>query len=130
MAEEKKTGAKIEQAPTWAWGIILILSFIFLISGSGLRIKTSQIQNKNKQVIPEKFNLLVGEEVPTVWVGPGTYHVLEANKSYKAVSVQQDGSVKIYEMSAKESWIGAEPAGRLRLIGKEPKTIVKIIQAH
>ncbi len=77
--------------------------------------------------VTEEFVLKVGEEVPTVKVGPGTYHDLRANKPYQAVSVQPDGSRKIYNMPAGwETWTGTAPPGRLRLIGKEKGTIVKI----
>lgn len=69
----------------------------------------------------------VQEETPTVEASPGTRHRLWANKPYMAISVQMDGSRNLYNMPAGwESWIGAEPAGRLRLIAKEEGTIVKI----
>jgi len=68
------------------------------------------------------------EGISTVEAGPGTYHRLWANKPYMAVSVQMDGTKNLYNMPAGwESWTGAEPAGRLRLIAKEKGTIVKIL---
>ncbi len=67
------------------------------------------------------------EEIPTVEAGPGTRHRLWANKPYQAVSVQMDGTKEFYNMPAGwESWTGAAPAGKLRLIAKEEGTIVKI----
>jgi len=76
----------------------------------------------------EEFHLKVGEETPTVEAGPGTHHRLWANKPYKAVSIQKDGSRINYSMPAGyETWNGAEPSGRLRLIGIEEDTIVRIL---
>lgn len=76
----------------------------------------------------EEFSLIVGKEVPTVEVGSGTRHRLWSNKPYTAVSVQLDGSRILYDMPAGwESWTGAEPMGRLRLIGKKEGTIVRIL---
>jgi hypothetical protein len=80
-----------------------------------------------RATVVEQFQLKVGEETSTVEAGPGTHHRLWANKPYQAVSVQMDGSRKLYPMPAGwESWTGAAPAGKLRLIAKEEETIVKI----
>ena len=119
MNEKEVTGV----AP-WVWWIWGGVGFLFLIVGAGLK-QHDRTPTSTAEVV---FKLFPEKETPTVWVGPGTYHVLEANKPYKAISIQPDGSRVVYEMPAgRESWVGAAPAGRLRLLAQEPGTIVKIV---
>jgi len=109
---------------SWIWYLItiilLIVGVFILIAANGEKSPVAQ-----REVVKE-FELKVGEETPTIDVGPGTRHLLCANKLYQAVSVQKDGSRRIYDMPTRETWTGGEPAGKLRLIGKEKGTVVKI----
>lgn len=114
----KKTKKKL-------WPIIaVILSGLFVWVGIG---KKNAIPIQQAAI---EFHLKVGEETPTVEVGLGTHHRLWANKPYLAVSVQHNGSRISYPMpTGWETWNGDEPGGRLRLIGEEDNTVVKIVKA-
>lgn len=110
----------------WVWLIPIVL----IIVGIGLWPRGTA-QRKSYPIAAEarEFYLKVGEEIPTVEVGPGIHHRLWANKPYLAVSIQMDGSRIIYSMPAGyETWNGAEPVGRVRLIGVEENTVVKIVK--
>lgn len=110
----------------WAW----LIPIIIIITGIGLWLRgTAQRKSYPIAAEAQEFRLKVDEEMPTVEVGRGTRHRLWANKSYLAVSVQKDSSRITYSMpSGWETWNGNEPAGRLRLIGIEPSTLVKIVK--
>ncbi|MEK7624320.1 MAG: hypothetical protein AAB404_01145 [Patescibacteria group bacterium] len=102
---------------------ILVWAVIFALSGAAKK------QAAPVRQVAMEFHLKVGEETPTVEVGFETRHLLWANKPYQAVSVQKDGSRIIYPMPAgPETWNGDEPGGRLRLIGKEEDTVIKIVE--
>ena len=76
-----------------------------------------------------EFHLKVGEETPTVEAGQGTQHRIFGNKPYKMRRILPDGGEKIYPMpSGWETLTGVEPVGRVRLIGEEEDTVVKIIK--
>lgn len=110
-------------------GIVLLAMIVVVIVAVWPENNTSPQPTARvaETVKAEEFSLIVGKEVPTVEVGSGTRHRLWSNKPYTAVSVQLDGSRILYDMPAGwESWTGAEPMGRLRLIGKKEGTIVRI----
>ena len=131
--DEKRKGGKkseIPQTPGAArakkklWPIIAIVLLGFLIwGGAGKKNALPPIQQAAAE-----FHLKAGEETPTVEVGQGTRHRLWADKPYLAVSVQKDGSRITYPMpDGGETWNGDEPGGRLRLLGVEGDTLVKIV---
>ncbi|OGG43237.1 hypothetical protein A3G50_01090 [Candidatus Jorgensenbacteria bacterium RIFCSPLOWO2_12_FULL_42_11] len=127
--EKRKRKSEVPQTPGAAraknklWLVIAVILLGLLIwVGVG----------KKKALPPQqaaaKFRLKAGEETPTVEVGQGTHHRLWADKPYLAISVQRDGSRITYPMpDGWETWNGDEPGGRLRLIGVEEDTLVRIV---
>lgn len=65
-----------------------------------------------------------GEQERTVHVGPGTYHVIQANKQFLAHSATK-GSI---EMGTRSDWQGAAPDGLLLIEAKEDGTKVTFIR--
>ena len=73
-----------------------------------------------------EFTVNTGEEEVTTIVGPGTFHRIQANKDWIALSRLPDGSYREYRMRAgASSWKGGTPEGLLRVRGVENGTTLR-----
>lgn len=114
-------------------GLALAVAIFNVISPSPAPPAKTTYQMK-KFYLPPRGDNTEYEEVPTVDVGPGTSHRLRADAPYRAISLKPDGTSKTYNMPAGwETWNGAAPAGKLRLIcavGAKEKTLVEITRVR
>ncbi|MDI6717918.1 MAG: hypothetical protein QMD86_02675 [Patescibacteria group bacterium] len=128
MAEEEKT-------PKWAWKILIIVALVTAIAIPAIHYGKKIWDKITVNFSPEagkhqaaSYVLNKDEEKLTFFAGPGTFHIMESNKPFIALSKQKNGVRIAYEMPAgKSSWEGGGQEGQLRLKGKEDGTTVKVV---
>jgi hypothetical protein len=117
---------------SWLWLIPIILIIVGIVLWfRGCHEGSAEDSAKFYPIAAnaQEFHLTVGVETPTVEAGLGTQHRIWANNPYKMRRVLSDGSEIFYPMPAGwETLTGVEPLGRVRLIGIEEKTVVKIVK--
>jgi len=122
--------------------IAILLIFIFVSKEKERKARRAELQAQAQVEFRNKLEKFVlppcdndeCTEVLTVDAGPGTEHRLRGNTPYRAISVQSDGKRIIYNMpSGWETWTGAAPAGKLRLLnvkGAKAQALVEVLRVQ
>lgn len=101
---------------------ILGITIAFFFSG-GKKAEAREEAERSEVARIEEFKLDAGKERATVFVGPGTFHRISADKPWIAISVQPDGTLKEYESPS--SWKGGLSEGLLIVRGVEDGTTLR-----
>lgn len=116
----------------WATRVLAVIAIVITIAFffSGKKEAGAQAREPVAavQIAPrvEEFTLNTGEEKPTVLVGPGTIHRVQANKAWVGIGAQPDGKVLEYPMPAGSSrWGGSEPEDLFWVRGVEDGTTLR-----